>query len=92
MGGHHGRGGYYGDRRHGHASGHAAPDCGPTQPPQTSPPPTLACSQCSAPNPLNSRFCQNCGTSLQPEPCQRCRAPMASRARFCAECGQERST
>ncbi|KAA5842385.1 zinc-ribbon domain-containing protein [Pseudomonas chlororaphis] len=85
LGGHRGRGhggsqgGHQGDRHGGghgrHSGGAALPAGGPL------------CPDCGANNAAKARFCQQCGTSLQPAACRQCGNTLAAGARFCAQCG-----
>ncbi len=47
----------------------------------------MRCPGCQTENPINARFCSNCGLSLQNR-CPNCRAELAPGARFCMYCGQ----
>ncbi|WP_124338136.1 double zinc ribbon domain-containing protein [Pseudomonas chlororaphis] len=85
LGGHRGRGhggyqgGHHGDR---HDSGHGQRTDG-AAPPAGGP----LCPDCGANNAARARFCQQCGTSLQPAACRQCGSTLAAGARFCAQCG-----
>jgi ABC-type oligopeptide transport system substrate-binding subunit/class 3 adenylate cyclase len=46
----------------------------------------MKCSNCSADNSADARFCQNCGQPL-PAKCPTCGTPNASNAKFCKHCG-----
>ncbi|WP_097303068.1 double zinc ribbon domain-containing protein [Pseudomonas chlororaphis] len=90
LGGHRGRGhgGYQGGHQgnghggNGHGSGHGQRADG-AAPPAGGP----LCPDCGANNAAKARFCQQCGTSLQPAACRQCGSTLAAGARFCAQCG-----
>lgn len=46
----------------------------------------MGCGQCGATNPGGSRFCAQCGASLQGR-CRSCDAVLQADARFCGQCG-----
>lgn len=48
---------------------------------------TRDCPGCHAANPLEARFCQQCGIALSAAACPRCAEPTAPGARFCSQCG-----
>jgi len=60
---------------------------------------TLICPSCSAKNPLESKFCRECGTKLESEHptedpieiveilCPNCGATVGSEEKFCTQCG-----
>jgi len=50
----------------------------------------LVCQRCAAQNPMENKFCGNCGQSLYPPPqitCQKCDAKMPANMKFCGNCG-----
>jgi len=47
----------------------------------------LSCPNCSALNQVDSRFCQQCGTTLEALRCSRCSQVNEPDARFCRSCG-----
>jgi len=50
----------------------------------------LICQRCAAQNPVENKFCGNCGQSLYPPPqitCQRCGSNMPTTMKFCGNCG-----
>ncbi len=52
----------------------------------------MQCPSCSATNPDDARFCQQCGSPLKPlteSHCPRCRQSVPPTARFCSSCGAE---
>jgi len=48
----------------------------------------VACARCEAPNPLNARFCNQCGTPLKGGTCADCGAALSAGSRFCNQCGK----
>ena len=53
--------------------------------------PVIICQACAAQNPLQNKFCGNCGKSLYPSPkvtCQNCGSIMLSTLNFCGNCGK----
>lgn len=82
MGGHHGGdrsgGGHHGGSRQNYGGPSAgAPSGGP------------ACAKCGAANAVDARFCQQCGTSMDPAKCTGCGAQIPAGARFCPQCGKQ---
>jgi len=58
--------------------------------PQGQAQPMVLCPKCGFQNPQNTKFCGNCGTSLQPPsgvPCPKCGTVNAAGAKFCSNCG-----
>ena len=50
----------------------------------------LICQKCAAHNPIENKFCGNCGQSLYPPPqitCQKCNSKMPATMKFCGNCG-----
>jgi len=50
----------------------------------------LVCQKCAAQNPVENKFCGNCGQSLYPPPqitCQKCSSKMPATMKFCGNCG-----
>lgn len=47
----------------------------------------MICSNCETSNPVEAKFCMNCGTSLA-VPCSNCGYKNVGLAKFCIECGQ----
>jgi len=50
----------------------------------------LVCQKCAAQNPVENKFCGNCGQSLYPPPqitCQKCGSKMPATMKFCGNCG-----
>ena len=51
----------------------------------------VLCPKCGFQNPQTTKFCGNCGTSLQPATggvtCPKCGTPNAAGAKFCSNCG-----
>ena len=50
----------------------------------------LICLKCGAQNPVENKFCGNCGQSLYPPPqvtCQKCGSKMPFTMKFCGNCG-----
>jgi len=50
----------------------------------------LICQKCTAQNPVENKFCGNCGQSLYPPPqiaCQSCSSKMLASMKFCGNCG-----
>jgi len=47
----------------------------------------MLCPHCQAPNPDDSRFCENCGQPLE-RACPKCGQPVSPSAKFCRHCGQ----
>lgn len=50
----------------------------------------LICQNCAAQNPIENKFCGNCGQSLYPPPritCRKCDAKMSATMKFCGNCG-----
>jgi RNA polymerase subunit RPABC4/transcription elongation factor Spt4 len=48
----------------------------------------VSCPKCLTVNPLDSKFCGNCGTSLA-EPCPHCGRTVVGEAKFCPYCGNK---
>ena len=46
----------------------------------------LICPQCDTRNPVNNKFCQGCGFSLNQVICQGCQIPVAISEPTCSEC------
>jgi hypothetical protein len=49
---------------------------------------TVACAHCEAPNHLDAKFCNQCGTALKGGACPDCGAALAAGSRFCNHCGK----
>jgi len=50
----------------------------------------VICQKCNAKNPVDNKFCNNCGQSLYPPPkikCQNCLSEMPVTMKFCGNCG-----
>jgi rRNA maturation endonuclease Nob1 len=50
----------------------------------------IICQKCAAKNPVDNKFCNNCGQSLYPPPkikCQNCPSEMPVTMKFCGNCG-----
>ena len=50
----------------------------------------VVCLNCVVKNPVENKFCSNCGQSLYPPPqitCQKCKAKMPTTMNFCGNCG-----
>ena len=50
----------------------------------------LVCQKCAAHNPVENKFCGNCGQSLYPPPqitCQKCNSKMPATMKYCGNCG-----
>ena len=50
----------------------------------------LLCQKCVTQNPIENKFCGNCGQSLYPPPqiiCQKCRSKIPATMKFCGNCG-----
>jgi len=50
----------------------------------------LICPKCAAQNPIDYKFCGNCGQRLSPLPkitCQQCGSKMPATMKFCGNCG-----
>jgi rRNA maturation endonuclease Nob1 len=50
----------------------------------------IVCLKCGSKNPVENKFCGQCGQSLYPPPpiqCPRCTTMMASSMKFCGKCG-----
>lgn len=69
---HHGRG-YYNERPVNYSAMPAAPK---------------ACSSCQYPNSPQSKFCGQCGSSLNVGKCTGCGQSLTPGSKFCADCGQ----
>jgi membrane protease subunit (stomatin/prohibitin family) len=53
--------------------------------------PTVACPKCSTPNPVDTKFCRNCGNKMQNNTmkCGKCGNEVPSDSKFCPECGNQ---
>lgn len=53
--------------------------------------PTIACPKCSTPNPVDGKFCRNCGNKMQNNTvkCGKCGNEVPSDSKFCPECGNQ---
>lgn len=53
--------------------------------------PTVACPKCSTPNPVDGKFCRNCGNKMQNNTvkCGKCGNEVPSDSKFCPECGNQ---
>ncbi len=51
--------------------------------------PGIACPNCKATIPPESKFCPECGTALTGGECAECGAEVPANAKFCPECGQQ---
>jgi len=52
----------------------------------------LICQKCAAQNPIENKFCGNCGQRLYPFPkitCQKCSSKTPATMKFCGNCGSE---
>ena len=51
----------------------------------------VTCSKCSTPNPVDGKFCRNCGNKMQNNTvkCSKCSNEVPSDSKFCPECGQQ---
>jgi len=50
----------------------------------------IVCLKCGSKNPIENKFCGQCGQALYPSPpiqCPRCTTIMASSMKFCGKCG-----
>jgi len=50
----------------------------------------VICQKCVAKNPIDNKFCNNCGQSLYPPPkikCQNCLSELSVTMKFCGNCG-----
>lgn len=50
----------------------------------------VICHKCAAKNPVDNKFCNNCGQSLYPPPkikCQNCLSEVPVTMKFCGNCG-----
>ncbi len=50
----------------------------------------LICQKCAAQNPIENKFCGNCGQSLYPPPqipCEECSSKMSAAMKYCGNCG-----
>jgi len=50
----------------------------------------LICQKCGAQNPVENKFCCNCGQGLYPPPqitCKKCDSKMSATMKFCGNCG-----
>lgn len=51
----------------------------------------ISCNSCQQLNPVNAKFCSNCGDSLnvqkQESYCSQCGSPLLENAKFCTRCG-----
>ena len=48
----------------------------------------VVCARCEAPNPVNAKFCNQCGTALKGITCSDCGAAVDAGSRFCNQCGK----
>ena len=72
--------------------GGAAPPAGaPAAAPATAAVAMVACPKCSTPNPVDGKFCRNCGNKMQNNTvkCSKCSNEVPSDSKFCPECGQQ---
>ena len=62
---------------------------GGAQPHNTQPqqPATETCPHCQGQVQAGSKFCNNCGQSLQPQACKNCNTPVPAGSKFCGNCG-----
>ncbi len=51
----------------------------------------MKCPNCSAENPTDAKFCENCGKPLE-RTCPQCGNPVSLQARFCKHCGLDLTT
>jgi membrane protease subunit (stomatin/prohibitin family) len=63
------------------------PTLQPQQPAPAAQPQGKVCPKCSAQNVAAAKFCNECGTSLQPAACPKCGYVPQAGAKFCIECG-----
>jgi membrane protease subunit (stomatin/prohibitin family) len=50
----------------------------------------IICRKCSTTNPVENKFCNNCGQRLYPSPkitCENCDSEMPATMKFCGNCG-----
>jgi rRNA maturation endonuclease Nob1 len=50
----------------------------------------IVCLKCGSKNPIENKFCGQCGQAFYPPPsinCPRCGTPMPSNMNFCGKCG-----
>ncbi len=83
----------FGGHGGGHGSGHRAETHDPhhggayaNRPPGGG---GISCSTCRALNPMDAKFCQQCGNSTQPARCTQCATPLIAGTRFCSQCGKQ---
>lgn len=71
--------------------GGAAPPAGAAPAAPAAAAPTVACPKCSTPNPVDGKFCRNCGNKMQNNTvkCGRCGNEVPSDSKFCPECGNQ---
>ncbi len=72
--------------------GGAAPPAGQAPAPAPAgPAAAMVCPKCSTPNPVDGKFCRNCGNKMQNNTvkCSKCSAEVPSDSKFCPECGQQ---
>jgi len=71
--------------------GGAAPPAGAAPAAPAAAAPTVACPKCSTPNPVDGKFCRNCGNKMQNNTvkCGKCGNEVPSDSKFCPECGNQ---
>jgi len=71
--------------------GTAPPAGAPAAAPAAPAAPTVACPKCSTPNPVDAKFCRNCGNKMQNHTmkCGKCGNEVPSDSKFCPECGNQ---
>jgi len=71
--------------------GTAPPAGAPAAAPAAPAAPTVACPKCGTPNPVDGKFCRNCGNKMQNNTvkCGKCGNEVPSDSKFCPECGQQ---
>lgn len=80
--------GHHGSRHH-KDSGYHDSDYGHRRRPYEAPrEASVACASCRALNPMNARFCQQCGGAVtRAASCAQCGTALPPGAKFCGQCG-----